>query len=318
MKDDFIIILLASFNGEKFINQQIESIINQTYTNWKLWIRDDCSTDNTMSIIKKYIKVDKRIILIENNGVRLGAQLNFGFLIKTLSIIDFDYCMFSDQDDVWHKNKILHSLNAIKEYQLRDDYYGPALLHTDFQYTDTFLNKIKTSVNIAVKLSKVQNKISLIANDNYIFGCTMILNDKLLKRCAPVSPEAENHDFWIAIHAATFGKIYYLNEKTMFYRQHEKNVSGGLKYSSCKNRIGRLINFSKYITYKKNRTKQFQAFFNKEQKNLSKQKLNYFEQYLKYLNSGGFEAVLFMIRNGFKLRSFFQTTIFYITVFLDR
>ncbi len=318
MKNPCIFILLASFNGDKFIGHQIESIINQSYTNWKLWIRDDCSTDNTLSIIKKYIKIDERIILIENNGVRLGAQLNFGSLIKTLSVINFDYCMFSDQDDVWYKDKVLHSLNAIKENQLKDNYYGPVLLHTDFQYADVSLNEIKTTANVAVKLSKVSNKIALIANDNYIFGCTMMLNSNLLKLSTPVSVEAENHDFWVALHAAAFGKIYYLNEKTMFYRQHEKNVSGGLKYSSWKTRIARLANFNKYIVYKRKRSKQFEAFISKERQNFDKKTLNYFERYLKYLNLGGFTAVIFMMKNGFKLRSFFQTAIFYITVFIDK
>ena len=96
-------ILMATYNGEKYIGEQINSIINQTYTNWNLLIRDDGSKDKTLNIIKKYEKMDNRIILIRDNKDNLGFVKNFEELLK---ISSSELIMFSDQDDVWKKDKI--------------------------------------------------------------------------------------------------------------------------------------------------------------------------------------------------------------------
>jgi len=318
MEKEKIVILLASYNGENFIGQQIESILRQDYSNWELWIRDDCSTDNTMAIIRKYKEASDKIIILENEGIRLGAQLNFGALMQAVSTIDFDYCMFSDQDDVWDEDKVLKSLNAIIMNSTNDNYTGPALLHTDFQYVDKELNTLERPINPAVKLKDIRKKIALIANDSYLFGCTMILNKSLLELAIPVLPEAENHDFWVSLHAAAFGRIYYLNEQTMLYRQHGNNVTGGLEYSSWKNRLKRIFNFEEYIFHKRRRSRQFEAFVNKERAAFDTETITILDKYLTQLNKGGPGAVIFMIGNGFKLRGFYQSCIYYVSVLIDR
>ena len=110
MIEDKIDILMATYNGEKYIVEQIDSIINQTYKNWNLLIRDDNSTDRTLEIIKNYQKKDARIRILDNNKVNLGIVKNFEKLLK---ISESELIMFSDQDDIWKKGKIKTSENTI-------------------------------------------------------------------------------------------------------------------------------------------------------------------------------------------------------------
>ena len=105
-------ILMATYNGEKYIGEQINSIINQTYTNWNLLIRDDGSKDKTLNIIKKYEKMDNRIILIRDNKDNLGFVKNFEELLKKSRT---EFVMFSDQDDYWLENKIEKYVEVIEK-----------------------------------------------------------------------------------------------------------------------------------------------------------------------------------------------------------
>lgn len=317
MKDNCIAILMATFNGEKYISQQIESIRNQSYAEWHLLIRDDCSIDNTDKIINSYVLLDKRIKKIKNKGENLGACLNFGELMKVAFDFGYEYVMFSDQDDVWEKDKIEKTFQMITKYE--QEKKAPILVHTDFCYADENLNPIKYDNRITfARLSKKINKINILANYNYIFGCTMLFNRALLSLCLPVHKNAQNHDYWIALHAAAFGDISYLNNKTMLYRQHGNNVSGGVQYSSWRNRFLRLINFDIYKKNKYSCLIQFKAFFKERLNCFNEEQKELYKNYLKYSEKGGWRAVLFMILNGFKSKGFLQTFIYYLTVFLDK
>lgn len=110
--EDTVAILMATYNGDKYIEEQIQSIINQTYKNWQLFIRDDGSSDETLKIIKNFTNIDHRIHKITDNLGNLGPCLNFNELIKTH--LEYKYIMFADQDDVWLENKIMISVNKIK------------------------------------------------------------------------------------------------------------------------------------------------------------------------------------------------------------
>jgi len=247
----------------------------------------------------------------------MGAKLNFGALMFEISRHPYEYIMFSDQDDVWSNNKVENSLASIQMEYANCKENTPLLIHTDFQYADVSLNPLNVRSNVAIKLSTVHNKLALIANDNYIFGCTMIINKALLLRSIPVSVDADNHDYWIALHAAAFGRITYLDQKTMVYRQHHNNVSGGVKYSSFRNRLARLTDFSSYIIGKNKRREQFRAFFNKEVDCISIDQKLVLKRYLYYSDKGGFRAVIFMISHGFKLRGPLQTLMYYMSLLLD-
>ena len=127
-------ILLATYNGEKFVKEQIESILNQTYENFNLIISDDASTDNTLNILEEYEKKDTRIKVFKKEKNK-GLIDNFEFLLKNVTS---DYFMFSDQDDIWKKDKIEKSINKLKEESL-------GLVYTDLEIVDEKLNVIYPS-----------------------------------------------------------------------------------------------------------------------------------------------------------------------------
>lgn len=104
--EDKIAILMASYNGERYIKEQIESIINQDFSNWHLFISDDGSTDNTLSLEKSYQKkFPQKITVIENKTNKHGSKYNFFNLVNIVLSEKYNYFMFSDQDDVWKKIK---------------------------------------------------------------------------------------------------------------------------------------------------------------------------------------------------------------------
>ena len=113
MTEKKVVILMATYNGQKYLKCQLDSIIQQTYRNWQLIIRDDCSKDNTVKIIQEYEKKDDRIKVIDNEGKNLGAIGNFFELIKKAP--DASYYAFSDQDDYWHEDKIEKAVERTDE-----------------------------------------------------------------------------------------------------------------------------------------------------------------------------------------------------------
>ena len=108
-------ILMATYNGEKYLREQIDSILEQSYTEFRLLISDDCSTDDTRNILNEYVKKDRRVIVFLQNK-NIGAVKNFQYLMEK---VESDYFMFSDQDDIWQKDKIRKSIHKIEESKLK-------------------------------------------------------------------------------------------------------------------------------------------------------------------------------------------------------
>ena len=106
-------ILMATYNGEAFVEEQVQSIINQTYTDWRLLVHDDGSTDKTMEILHRLAEEDERVVVIEDGVQHLGVAKNFIHLAKQSTAA---YCMFCDQDDVWLPNKVEKMVHAIEQY----------------------------------------------------------------------------------------------------------------------------------------------------------------------------------------------------------
>ncbi len=228
-----ILILLSTYNGEKYLRNQIDSIINQSYTNWQLLLRDDLSTDNTSEIIGEYEKKDSRIRLIRKiSGKNIGANLSFNILLNyAIKNRSSNYFMFADQDDVWFPNKIELSVNTIQSItspHITQD--SPLLLFTNKIITDEKLNVLGNSYYKyqSIQADKIHLNQQLL--QNVPTACTMIFNRTLAELASPIPQKSVMHDHWISLVAASFGKIYYIDEPTMYYRQHSSNVFGAKKY----------------------------------------------------------------------------------------
>jgi glycosyltransferase involved in cell wall biosynthesis len=215
---------MATYNGARYIEQQIESILAQSNQDWQLIIRDDGSDDNTVSIIENYAAKHRgKIKLIQDDGSQLGATLNFGHLLEHT---DTEYIMFSDQDDVWLPNKVELTLNTFKEAE-KIYHDMPLLVHTDLRVVDFDLNIIADSMWSYQKLfPDIGNNLKKIMAHNVVTGSAMMINRKAKEVSIPIPREAIMHDWWIALNVAKHGKIVYVSTPSILYRQHSKNAIG--------------------------------------------------------------------------------------------
>ncbi len=253
-------ILLSTYNGERYLRELLESIINQSFTDWRLLIRDDGSRDKTPEILDEYHRrnPDKIILMPQADG-NLGAMLSFG---KLMEYSTASYVMFCDQDDVWLKDKIQLSFNKLLELEQKFGHERPLLVYTDSMLADQDLNVISNSMlhHMGFDRPKVAQFRNLILC-NVAIGNTVIFNRALVKLSCPIPKDATMHDWWVAIVASAFGHVDYVPSPTVFYRQHDDNVCGLRK----KWLIGILSKFpseyKKYYRYQEHVMKQIKAFY---------------------------------------------------------
>lgn len=229
-----IAVLLAVYNGEAFLAEQLESLFLQSYKGFVVYIHDDGSTDNTKSIIAQYSqKYPDRVVIMNDPVKHRGAGPSFMWMLEK---VEAKYYMFCDQDDYWLYTKVEHTLNRMHEVE-RLNPGKPVLIHTDLKITDAYLNVIHSSFwkyhNFKVDVSK---RPQFIAFGNIVTGCTMIIN-QAAKQLADQYDGKMLHDYWLALQVAKYGIIDNLKEQTILYRQHGNNEAGaGHQYN--KHHIG--------------------------------------------------------------------------------
>ena len=227
-------ILLATYNASQYLTQQINSIFSQsTINDWHLLIRDDNSQDSTLNIINEHQhNISDKVCLINNESKNLGSVSNFSCLIQNSTS---NYILFCDQDDIWLPNKIEITFKKMLEMEQKYGKQTPILIHTDLQVVDRNLNLINPSFQKYQNLDPHPKKLlPRLLVQNFVTGCTMMINKPLKELITTIPPEAIMHDWWIALIAATMGKIAYIKEPTVLYRQHQNNTIGanswGIKY----------------------------------------------------------------------------------------
>ncbi|MBR5473244.1 MAG: glycosyltransferase family 2 protein [Clostridia bacterium] len=216
-----VTILLAVYNGEKYLKQQLDSILAQTVKDIKIVIRDDGSRDNSPAIIDEYCNNYPQTITKLEGAPTGGAKQNFATLFESC---DDDYIMFCDQDDVWLPHKVEKTLDTMRQNE--QDGKIPVLVHSDLKVVDSDLKVISNSFFDFQKLN--QNDITLpkILVQNYVTGCTVMVNRALKQKCGSIPNDCIMHDWWLALVAVLFGKLVCIDEPTMLYRQHSDNQVG--------------------------------------------------------------------------------------------
>lgn len=209
---------MATYNGEKFLAQQIESIQKQTFKEWNLLIRDDGSSDKTCDIIRNFTAKDSRIRFInENEHHNLGVIKSF-FTLVNYEVADFYF--FSDQDDVWLPEKLSVSLEAAK-HKASD---VPLLVYTDLKVVNQELNILQDSM-IRAQSHHANTTLLPELTENTVTGGTMMINHALAEKWFTPN-DILMHDWFLALLAASLGEIIYLDLPTQLYRQHDNNVLG--------------------------------------------------------------------------------------------
>jgi rhamnosyltransferase len=288
-----VTILMAAYNGERYINDQLKSIIAQDYENWELYIRDDNSTDNTVDIIKQYGEADSRIRLLTYGDEHGSAVKNFTQLVNWAVENEKTYLMFSDQDDIWLPGKITGTLesmlNAEKEYGADI----PLLIYGRFSYIDSQNNPIDKGF-IFQRHTTINNLLA----DNYVYGCTTMVNLSLAKAASPISTTTVTHDYWLAMVAACFGKVIFLDKALLQYRQHNSNVSGNVEKTRFSSRFKRYLGDKNVLfpVFKSNII-MFRAFYETYKNRLSTSQKGLFAGYFLNLKAGDTAFIRYLLKN---------------------
>lgn len=292
MSNPTVDILMATYNGERYIAEQIESIQHQTYRNWQLLISDDCSTDQTLDIARRYASQDSRIHIV-SEGVRYGgAKENFFSLIERATSA---YAMFCDQDDVWLPNKVSETLNA--EIALENgNYEKPFMTFTDMKIVDRNLRVIAPSFEIDSNIDPYRKSFKQVIAQSIGAGCTMIINRKLLEmmRIPRDHSQIIMHDYWATIIAAAFGGIAFIPEQTSLYRQHSDNTIGADRFSMVERARHMDRMQDRYI----GNVMQASVFLSTYESLLSMKQRSAIELYIDTIYEGPVSSIIGLVRSG--------------------
>ncbi len=212
-------ILLSTYNGEKYLEEQVESIQNQTFTDWNLLIRDDGSTDGTVSVIRSLAARDKRIRFINDGNIaNRGVVGSFYELVK---YEDADYYLFCDQDDYWLKDKIDTQIAEAQRHSADEphmNYMDPVVVNADLK-----------TINSSMIRSQSGHANTLLVQElteNTVTGGVSLINRALAEKWQGVNPDIMMHDWFLALCATAYGSLVFIDKPGELYRQHEANVLG--------------------------------------------------------------------------------------------
>ena len=234
-------ILLSTYNGEQYLKEQVESIQQQTYQNWQLFIRDDGSSDGTVAVIRGLVAQDPRIHFINENQIE-----NFGVIKSFHTLLKYEkadlYC-FSDQDDVWLPDKIALQVAEAEEYP-QDK---PLLFYTDLKVVDENLTVQHESM-IRTQSDHANTELVQELTENTVTGGVAMINHALAELwTGQEAHELLMHDWYLALLASAFGKLVYIDKPTELYRQHSSNVLGARTLRKrVKNWVRPHVLFNKY------------------------------------------------------------------------
>ena len=216
-----ISIAMATYNGAEFVAEQIESILEQTYTDFELIISDDCSIDNTVEILKQYALKDKRIKIIVNEN-NIGFKKNFE---KLISLCKGDYIAFCDQDDIWTLDHLEILLNEIKD---KDLVCGNAEL------IDKAGNKMNLTTYECLSQFSFPHTNEILFQKllygNFAQGTAMMISKRISNQIVPIPSCCPYHDWWAASIACLNKGCAYTEKTVLYYRQHGTNLTVTKKY----------------------------------------------------------------------------------------
>ncbi len=212
MSNPLISIAMATYNGEKYLREQLDSIYNQTYSNIEVLVCDDCSNDNTTSILKEY--KDNFGLKYFVNKVNLGYVKNFE---RAISLCSGEFIALSDQDDIFLPRKIETLVNEIKDYDV---------IHSDAYLINDIGNIFSKSFSeYSKKIIKPKSEIDLILN-GCVTGCTCMMKSSFAKEITPFPDNLYVHDKWIGFVAFKNSSLKYIDKSLIKYRQHSLNSIG--------------------------------------------------------------------------------------------
>lgn len=301
-----IAIIMSTYNGEEYIKAQLDSILCQSYSDFVLYIRDDGSTDQTVSLITSY--TDPRIKF--SSGENLGPAGSFFSLLNQVS--NMDYIFFSDQDDVWDSDKLERMLAVMQRVE-----NGPTMVFSDFRMIDQNDTLMGESFAAHAHLRVCPGIIGVekILAQPYVFGCASVINRDLAQAVLQPPRGIEMHDCWISLTASCIGTLYYMPEATISHRFHNRNATGRKGQSDLIMRLKRITKgFHAQVENTLLRLHQVTLLLNCYGDAILPEKRILLEKLSCAMNKGRLATISALRRYGIARQKYGQTLFFYFTV----
>lgn len=309
-------ICLATYNGAKWIQEFLDSLDAQTYTDWRLVVSDDASKDGTLEIIRTHFTdTPEKLSIVPRERSGMGVVQNFHDAIEA-SISE--YILLADQDDVWMPEKLVELLAVMRKTE--QDSKAPTLVFSDLEVVDEQLITLNKSwwKHTAIKPSWALS-FRVMLSQNIVPGCAMMINRSLLDIAMPIPRGAVMHDWWYLLVALVFGNVGYSPKQLVRYRRHVEAHTNWEKGSLASTLLRQLRgaeimrkDYAKTII-------QSEAFELRFEKNMGssvneRADLQALKNYIQTSKNGWWKKRLFFIKNRVHLISILQTTKFYMWI----
>ena len=293
-------VLLATYEGARFLPQQIESLEMQTETSFRILARDDGSSDGTLGLLASLAeRRPGRVTLLPSQGRRLGSRANFGELLQSSAA---PYVMFCDQDDRWDANKIAVSLAEMHRLEQKFDPTTPILVHTDLRVVDENLGLLSSSLWRYSNVDPHRGAtLRRLLGQNVVTGSASLLNRPLVDLALPIPDQAIMHDWWIALVAAAFGVVQAIPQATSDYRQHGANDVGAKRWDLdyIARKTFELGDRTALLDNLRRTANQARAFAERFRSRLSRSELELIESYASLPEQGFLERRKTILERGF-------------------
>lgn len=295
-------LLLATYNGAKYLPEQLASLAKQTHSDWRLLVRDDGSSDDTLEVVRAWSEtVPQPVEIIEDGRKGLGASLNFATLLEKSAAPYFAFC---DQDDAWLPEKLEVMLRAVQAEEQRVGEEAPVLAFSDLLVVDDSLIAVAPSF---WELSRIDpaagdTELGRLMARNCVTGCASMGNAALRDAGLPIPAGARMHDWWLAMVASAFGSLVPVQQPTICYRQHGGNVVGATDSRSLA-LVGQAISRPRFYLDKAraardNSQRQARAFAERFGDRLSQEERALVAGYGALADQGFLARKAFMLRHG--------------------
>jgi glycosyltransferase involved in cell wall biosynthesis len=297
--NEVVDILLATYEGEEYITEQLDTLLAQTHRNLRIFVGDDASRDTTPDIVNDFAKRHPQKIFFHQYLDNVGRILNFS---RIAGYSDADYVMLSDQDDVWHPQKVEKTLKKMKEMDATYGKKTPLLVHTDSKVIGSDGREIYPSYREYSAFEPTAGSLSHTLSQKQVIGCTVMLNRALVNLAFPIPSEAYMHDHWINLVASAFGKVGWVPDATVSYRQHGESWSGAVKRIGYRDVYSlfhddRKVILETRLLYAK--IKQANAFYSRYSHLLKKEDTETVKRFINLKNSSFFEELKTRIHYDF-------------------
>ena len=309
-----ISVVMATYNGEKYLEKQLSSIFQQTKLPDEIVIVDDCSTDQTFNMLE-IIKQDSNIpIVLIKNEHNQGVIKSFHSALEKCC---GDYIFLADQDDIWLNTKV--ELMMASMLNLENETDESILVHSDLTVIDSSLTTLHQSFMRYYwqNFNDFSRPFESLVFRNRIPGCSMLINKALKEKSLPISADCLMHDYWIALIASLSGKIFYLDKPLMLYRRHLETITNvDLSPSPLFSRLKRALWLTVTLKYRcKNIRWQKKIVQLKAIDGLLKEPSQKLKLTIKYCEGGFISAIYFFLKNKFSLGSRAKTGRLYVSIF---